>query len=105
MVLVGEAEPVVSDRDDELADADIISSGGEGSAVVEHLARTIRSRRARIIAVPVLAAAVTAVALLVPGSHPASPPAAPSQQVAGVIGPQGWAGPAGCHRGRSCPRG
>jgi hypothetical protein len=105
MVLVGEVEPAVSDPRDELADADVISSGGEGLALLGRLAGIIRSRRARIIAVPVLAATLTAAALLVPDSHPASSPAAPSQQVSGVVGANGWMGPTGCRRGRSCPRG
>ena len=63
MVLIGEVEPAVSDPRDELADADVITSGGEDFAAfaasrwpeLVRLARIIRSRRARIIAVAVLA--------------------------------------------------
>ena len=154
MVLVGEVEPAVSDPRDELADADVITSGGEDFGAfaasrwpelvrrsyelagdqsaatdlaqtalarthlawwrvsragdpdahvrrilnqsgrrsrrpagtrhefhtlppvrldqIEQQARTIRSRRARIIAVPVLAGLVAATAWLVPRSHPAA---------------------------------
>jgi hypothetical protein len=88
MVLIGEVEPAVYDPRDELADADIISSGGEdfGASVaarwpeLARLARIIRSRRARVIAVAVLAAAVTAAVLLVPGSHRATGITAPGRQ-------------------------
>jgi hypothetical protein len=163
MVLIGEVEPAMSDPLDELADADVISSGGEdfgafaasrwpelvrlareltgdrsaatdlaeaalartslawwrvsrtgdpddyvrrvltrssagvrrrsggtGGAVeplppvrldqIGQRARTIRSRRARIVAVPVLAGLVAAAALLIPGSHPATRHAFPAQQ-------------------------
>jgi len=109
----------VSDSRDEFADTDIISSGGEGPGIFAAsrwpgLARVVRSRRARIIAVPVVAAALAGAALLVADSQPASSPAVPGQQIvisntavagAGVVGPDGWAGSAGCRRGRGCPRG
>jgi hypothetical protein len=77
MVLVGEVEPAVSDPRDELADADVITSGGERFAAFAAsrwpgLTRAIRSRRARIIAVPVLAGLVAVAAWLVPRSHPAA---------------------------------
>ena len=108
-------EPVVSDPRDELADADIISGGGEDfDARCPRLAGIIRSRRARIIAIPVLAAALAGAVVTVTGSHPASEPVPPAQQVTitntavgatGVVGPDGWAGPAGCRRGSSCPKG
>jgi hypothetical protein len=68
-VLVGEVEPVVSDPRDELADADVISSGGS-----ERLG-TFASRWPKLVrplrwaAIPVLAGAVAVAALLVPGSH------------------------------------
>jgi len=70
----------VFDPRDELADADIISSGGEDSGAfaaarwpeLVRLTRTIRSRRARIIAIPVLAGLVAAAAWLVSGSRPAA---------------------------------
>jgi DNA-directed RNA polymerase specialized sigma24 family protein len=163
MVLISEVEPAVSDPRDELADADVISSGGEDfgafaasrwpdlvrlagelagdrsaaadlaqaalartslawwrvsrtgnpddhvrrilirasarvrrrSAGTEgapgpvpsvrldqigHRARRIRSRRARIAAVPVLAGVVAAAALLIPDSHPATRLVPPGQQ-------------------------
>jgi hypothetical protein len=120
MVLVSEVEPAVSDPRDELADADIISSGGEGygwftASRWPKPMRLVRSRRARIIGVPVLAGAVAAAALLATDSQPANSPGPPAQQTvitntavrpAGVIGPGGWwIGPGGCQRGRSCPRG
>ena len=65
------------DPHDELADADIISSGGEdfgASAAARwpelaRLTRTIRSRRARIIATTVLAGLVAATAWLVPRAN------------------------------------
>ena len=112
-------EPAVSDPRDESPAADIISSGGEdfGTFAVSRwpqLTRIIRSRRARIIAVPVLAAALATAALLVTDTHPARGPAPSGQQItitntavgaAGVVGPHGWIGPAGCRPGRSCPRG
>ena len=80
MVLVGEVEPAVSDPRDELADADVITSGGEDFGAfaasrwpqLVRLAGAIRSRRARIIPVLVLAGLVAATAWLVPRSHPAS---------------------------------
>jgi hypothetical protein len=119
MVLVGEVEPAVSDPDHELADADVISSGGEDFGTLAasrwpELTRFVRSRRARIIGVPVLVAAVAAAALLATDSQPPNSPGPPAQQVvitstgvggAGVAGPGGWVGPSGCRRGRSCPRG
>ncbi len=110
MVLISEVEPAVSDPRDELADADVISSGGEDFGAfaasrwptwsgvsgggggrpggaggrplrrLGHRARRIRSRRARIVAVPVLAGVVAAVALLIPDSHPATRLAPPGQQ-------------------------
>jgi hypothetical protein len=119
MVLVGEVEPAVPDPDDELADADVISSGGEDFGTLAasrwpELARFVRSRRARIIGLPVLVAAVAAGALLATDSQPPNSPGPPAQQIvitstgvggAGVAGPGGWVGPSGCRRGRSCPRG
>src|SRR6516164_7147786 len=98
MVLVGEVEPAVSDPRDELADADVITSGGEDFAAfaasrwpeLVRLARIIRSRRARIIAVAVLAGLVAAAAWLMPRSHPAarsvpvSQPAAITNSAAGL---------------------
>jgi len=113
MVLVGEVEPAVSDPHDELADADVISSGGEGfgAFAASRGARLVRSRRARIIGVPVLAGAVATAALL--ATQSASNPGPPSQQIAitntavrpaGVVGPGGWIGATGCRRGRDCPR-
>lgn len=120
MVLVGEVEPAVSNPRDELADADIISGGGGddfGAFAASRwpkLVRLVRSRCARIIAVPVLAGAVATGALLVAASQPANRPGPPGQQIAmtstavraaGVVGPDGWVGPAGCRRGRDCPRG
>jgi hypothetical protein len=117
MVLVSEVEPAVSDPRDEFADADVISSGGEDflTRAAARGVRLVRSRRARIISVPVLAGAVAAAALLATGSQPPSSPGPPAQQVvlnstavqpAGVIAPGGWwVGPGGCRRGRSCPRG
>jgi hypothetical protein len=121
MVRIGEVEPVVSDPREEFPGADIISSGGEDFGAFAasrwpQLASIIRSRRARIIAVPVLAGAVAAAALLVVNSPSASGPGPPppGQQitiantgvrVGGVVGPYGWVGPAGCRRGRSCPEG
>lgn len=109
----------MSDPRDEFADADIISSGGEGFGAFgvsrwPVLTRIIRSRRARIIAAPVVAAALAGGGVLVAVSQPAGSPAMPAQQIvitntaiggAGVVGPDGWAGAAGCRRGRGCPRG
>ena len=46
---------------------------------IEHRAKTIRARRARIVAIPALAGLVAAAALLVPGSH-RTPRAAPLGQ-------------------------
>lgn len=108
----------MSDPGDESADADIISSG-EGFGVFRisrwpFLARIVRSRRARFVAIPVLAAALSGAAVLATDSHPASEPAAPGQQItitntavggAGVVGHDGWVGAAGCRRGRACPKG
>jgi hypothetical protein len=115
MVFIGRKEPVVSDPRDESADADIISSGSEDFGAFAsrwpELTRIVRSRRARIIAVPVLAAALATAALLATDSHPASLPAQPGQQItilnttAGVAGPYGWVYPIGCRDGRGCPRG
>ncbi len=120
MVLVSEVEPAVFDPRDELADADIISSGGErcgwfAASCWPKPMRLVRSRRSRIIGVPVLAGAVAAATLLATDSQPASSPGLPAQQIAitntavrpaGVTGPGGWwIGPSGCQRGRSCPRG
>jgi hypothetical protein len=89
MVLVGEVEPAVFDPRNEPADADIISSGGEDFGAfaaprwLEHVRltseRAARSRRARIIAVPVLAGLVAAAALLIPGSHHSTSTAPPGQ--------------------------
>jgi len=98
MVLIGEVEPAVSDPRDELADADVITSGGERFAAfaasrwpeLVRVARTIRSRRARIIAVSVLAGLVAAAAWLVPRSHhaalsvPVSQPAVITNSTAGL---------------------
>jgi hypothetical protein len=116
MVLVGEVEPALSDPYDELADADVISSGGEdfGTLAASRGVRFVRSRRARIIGACVLAGAVSATALLVTASPPTSGLGPPGQQMvmtstavraAGVAGPGGWVGPTGCRRARSCPRG
>ena len=80
MVLIGEVEPSVSDPRDELADADIISSGGRDFSVLR--ARVIRSRWSRAAAIPVLVGLVAAAALLVRSPHPATRPAAPGQQAA-----------------------
>ncbi len=106
----------MSDPRDEFADADIISSGDDGFTRpgFELTARIIRSRRAKIVAIPMLAAVVAATAVLVTDSHPATVPAAPGQQItitntavggAGVVGHDGWVGTAGCRRGRACPKG
>jgi hypothetical protein len=81
MVLIGEVEPSVSEPRDELADADIISSGGDKDFGV-FWARAIRSRRARLAAIPVLAGLVAAAVLLVPRTHPAARLTPPGQQVA-----------------------
>ena len=73
MVLIGEVEPAVSEPRDDLADADVISSGGEHSgAFATAVARTMRSRRVRFAAIPVLAGLLTAAAVLIPASHPAT---------------------------------
>jgi len=78
----------VYDPRDEPADADIIGSGEDFGAFAAsrwpglvRLAGTTRSRRARIIAIAVLAAAVTAAALLIPGSHRATRVTVPGEQV------------------------
>ena len=119
MVLIGEVEPAVFDSPDELADVDVISGGGDGLGMFAasrwpKLARLVRSRRARIIAVPVLAGAVAGAALLVTDSHPANGSGPPIQQITipntavqtgGVAGPDGLVWVTGCHRGRGCPRG
>jgi hypothetical protein len=105
----------VSDPRDEFADADIISGGGGDFGAFAsrwpEIASIIRSRRARIIAIPVLAAALATAAVLVTDSHPASQPASPGQQIlilnntAELSGPYGWVFPIGCRDGRGCPRG
>lgn len=118
MVLIGEVELIVSDPGDESVDADIISSGEDFGAFRisrwPFVARIIRSRRARIVAVPVLAAMLATAAATATDSHQATEPAQPSQQVtitntavggAGMVGYEGWIGAAGCRRGRACPRG
>jgi putative intracellular protease/amidase len=119
MVLVGEVEPAVSDLYDELADADVISIGGGDFGTLAasrwpKVVRFVRSRRVRIIGVPVLAGAVAAGTLLATDSQPPNGPGPPAQQIvitstavggAGVAGPGGWVGSSGCRRGRSCPRG
>jgi hypothetical protein len=89
MVLVGEVEPSVFDPHDDLADADIISSGGEDFGAYPaprwlellRLAseRAARSRLARIIAVPVLAGLVVTATVLIPRSHHATSTAPPRQ--------------------------
>jgi hypothetical protein len=119
MVLMGEEEHAVSDPGDELADADVISSGeGFGAFAAARwpkLTRFVRSRQARIIAVPVLAGAVAAGALLATDSQPPNSPGPPAQQivlthtadpVSGVVMPGQWVSwSTGCRRGRDCPRG
>jgi hypothetical protein len=120
MVLMGEVEHAVSDPDDELANADVISSGREDFGMFAgsrwpKLTRFVRSRWARIIAVPVLAGAVAAGALLATDSQPPSSPGPPAQQIvitstanpaSGVVMPGQWVSwSSGCRRGRSCPRG
>jgi hypothetical protein len=80
MVLIGEVEPFVSGPRDELGDADIISSGGKDFGVF--WARVIRTRWARVAAVPLLAGLVAAAALLIPRPHPATRLAAPGQRAA-----------------------
>jgi alpha/beta hydrolase fold len=72
-------------------------------------------RQARIIAVPVLAGAVAAGALLATDSQPPNSPGPPAQQivlthtadpVSGVVMPGQWVSwSTGCRRGRDCPRG
>jgi hypothetical protein len=89
MVLVGEVEPFVSDPRDDLADADVISSGDEDFGPfgaprwLELLRlgseRAARSRLARIIAVLVLAGLVVAATVLIPRSHHATSAPAPRQ--------------------------
>src|SRR5260370_7225220 len=81
MVLVGEVEPAVSEPRDELADADIISSGGDGDFGA-FWAGAIRSRWTRMAAIPVLAGAVAAAALAIPRAHPAARLTPPGQHVA-----------------------
>jgi Sigma-70 region 2 len=49
---------------------------------IGHRARIIRARRARILAIPVLAGLVAAAAVLVPRGHPATRVAVPAQQAA-----------------------
>lgn len=82
MVLVGEVEPSVSEPRDELADADIISSGGGDQDFAVFWARAIRSRWTRLAAIPVLASLVAATVLLVPHSHHAARLTPLGQQVA-----------------------
>jgi hypothetical protein len=81
MVLIGEVEPSVSEPRDELADADIISSGGDGDFGA-FWARVIRSRWTRLAAIPVLAGLVAAAVLLVPRAHQAARLTPVGQQVA-----------------------
>jgi hypothetical protein len=75
----------VPDPRDELAGADVISSGGEDFSVFAarwaEVVRRIRSRRAAILAVPVLAGAAAVAVLLFPASHHAARPGFPAQQV------------------------
>ena len=71
----------MSERRDELADADIITSGGDEDFGV-FWTRAIRSRRARMAAIPVLAGVVAAAALLVPRAHPAARLTPPGQHAA-----------------------
>jgi hypothetical protein len=81
MVLIGEVEPSVFEPRDELADADIISSGGDQDFGA-FWTRAIRSRWTRLAAIPVLAGLVAAAVLLVPRSHHAARLTPPGQQVA-----------------------
>jgi hypothetical protein len=81
MVLIGEVEPPVSEPRDELADADIISGGGDKDFGV-FWACAIRSRRVRMAAILVLAGLVAAAVLLVPRGHPAARLTPPGQHVA-----------------------
>jgi hypothetical protein len=68
----------VSEPRDELADADVISSGREDSgAFAAAVTRRMRSRWAMAAAVPVLAGVVAAAVVLVPASRPAARSAAP----------------------------
>jgi hypothetical protein len=80
MVLVGEVEPTVSEPRDELADADIISSGGEKFDAF--WGRAARSRWTRMAAIPVLVGLVAGAAVLIPRAHPAARITPPGQQVA-----------------------
>jgi hypothetical protein len=80
MVLIGEVEPAVSEPRDELADADIVSSGGEKFDAF--WGRVIGSRWTRIAAIPVLAGAVAAAVLAIPHAHPAARVTPPGQYVA-----------------------
>ena len=59
MVLIGEVEPSVSEPRDKLADADIISSGGDEDFGA-FWTRAIRSRWTRLAAIPVLVGLVAA---------------------------------------------
>jgi hypothetical protein len=71
MVLIGEVEPAMSEPRDELANTDIISSGGDQDFAA-FWARAIRSRWTRLAAIPVLAGLVAAAVLLVPDPHRAA---------------------------------
>jgi hypothetical protein len=74
-------EPAVTDPRDELADADIITGGGEDFGVFgAFLARAIRSRWAKVAAIPLLAGIVAAAALLLPHQHRAARLITPAQQ-------------------------
>ncbi|HLK74437.1 MAG TPA: hypothetical protein VKU77_12410 [Streptosporangiaceae bacterium] len=70
----------MSEPRDELADADVISSGREDSgAFAAALSRRMRSPRVRFAGVAVLAGVVAAAAVLVPASRPAARSAAPAR--------------------------
>ena len=71
----------MSEPRDELADADIISSGGDQDFGA-FWTRAIRSRWTRLAAVPVLVGLVAAAVLLTPRSHHAVRLTPPGQQVA-----------------------
>jgi hypothetical protein len=73
MVLVGEVEPAVFDPRDELADADVISSGEDFGAFAA-------SRWARIVVALVLSGLVVMAVVLVARAHPVTRPAPPGQQ-------------------------
>src|ERR1700683_2264554 len=82
MVLIGEVEPAMSEPRDECADADIITSGGGDKDFGVFWARAIRSRWARIAAIPVLAGVVGLAALAIPRAHHAARLTLPAQHVA-----------------------